>query len=309
MNSGSLKVISIYVLICLIWGSTWIAIRFGLESLTPLISSGIRFTLAAAVIALIMKFRRISIQKDRTSLILYIILGVFSFAVSFALVYWAEQYIPSGLASVLFGVYPFFVVILSYLFIPKEKISIYNIAGLIIGFSGIVVIFSDQFSVDITIHFWGMAAVVLSGIIQAFIAVAVKKYGYHLNPLSMNFIPMLLSGVILLTAGLLVEDISSLRFDSNAVLSVTYLALFGSIVTFTSFYWLLKRISIVMLSLIAFITPVIALLLGWLLYNEVLLFNHVAGSAMVLAGLLIANLSSVFLQRNKKKEQAVKIDG
>lgn len=308
MNSASVKIIFIYILICLIWGSTWIAIRFGLESLTPLISSGLRFTLAAAIIMFLMRIRGIKIQKDRTSVILYIIMGVFSFAVAFALVYWAEQFIPSGLASVLFGVYPFFVVILSYFFIPNEKIGMYKIAGLVIGFSGIIVIFSDQFSIDITIHFWGMAAVVLSGIIQAFIAVTIKKYGYHLNPLSMNFIPMLLSGIILLAAGFMMEDISSLKFDSNAVLSVTYLALFGSIVTFTSFYWLLKRISIVMLSLIAFITPVIALLLGWLMYDEVLLFNHISGSVMVLAGLLIANLSSVFLQRNKKQKQAVKIN-
>jgi len=224
------------------------------------------------------------------------------------LVYWAEQFVPSGLAAVLFGIYPFFIALFSYLMIPNEEVGIYRLVGLVLGFTGIVIIFSDQFGGNISSYLIGMTAVVLSGVIQAMNAVIIKKYGHHLNPLSMNFIPMLIAGVLLLFSGLLTEDISSLKFDSNAVLSVTYLALFGSIITFTSFYWLLKRISIVLLSLVAFITPVIALILGWLLYDENLLSHHIAGSGMVLAGLLTANLSNVFKQQKKKQEQVVKIN-
>jgi drug/metabolite transporter (DMT)-like permease len=306
MKGNPLKVLLVYILICLIWGSTWLAIRVGLESLTPFISAGMRFVLASLLILLIMKFRKISLQLDRTSVVLYLLMGFFSFGVPFALVYWGEQYVPSGLAAVLFGVYPFFIALFSWIAIPSEEIGIWKMIGMIAGFAGIVIIFSDQFGGDLSSYLIGMAAVVTSGIIQAGMAVTIKKYGYHLNALSMNFIPMLIAGVFLILTGIAAEDLSSLVFDLNGILSIFYLALFGSVVTFTSYYWLLKRINIILLSLVAFITPVIALILGWLLYDEVLLSNHIAGSVMVLIGLLIANLSTFIKSKTIYPGQAVK---
>jgi drug/metabolite transporter (DMT)-like permease len=96
----------------------------------------------------------------------------------------------------------------------------------------------------------------------------------------------------MLLLGFLQEDFSKLKFDFNGVASVFYLAFFGSVVTFTSFYWLLKRVNIVMLSLMAFITPIIALILGWLIFNEQLSTRHFWGSIIVLTGLLWANLGN-----------------
>jgi drug/metabolite transporter (DMT)-like permease len=135
---------------------------------------------------------------------------------------------------------------------------------------------------------------------QASIAVAIKKYGQHLNPLSMNFIPMLIAGFVMFLIGLLFEDTNRLQFDANAVLSVLYLAVFGSVVTFTSYYWLLKRINIVILSLIAFITPLVALILGWIVYGEYFESHQVIGSVFVLIGLLIANAISFYKPELKR---------
>jgi drug/metabolite transporter (DMT)-like permease len=278
-------------------------IRASLESLTPFISGGSRFLLASIFILALMKFRGVSLQMDSESIRLYLLMGFLSFVIPFGLVYWAEQFVPSGLASVLFGVYPFFVAIFSFIRLPDEPIGRLKIIGMISGFSGIVVIFSDSFTADLSNFLLGMIAVALSGIIQAWIAVTLKKSGKHLNPLSMNFIPMLIAGVVGLIIGILVEDLSKLRFDNTAIISVTYLAFFGSVVTFTSFYWLMKRINVVMLSLIAFITPIVALILGWIFYNETLSNQHVIGSVMVLAGLLIANLESLLSQKLKFKNR------
>jgi drug/metabolite transporter (DMT)-like permease len=296
----SLKVIFVFALCCLIWGSTWLAIKIGLFSLTPLFSSGFRFTVASIVIFATVRITGIKIHTDKISIRLYIIMGFFSFVFPFGLVYWAEQFIPSGLASVLFAVYPFFILLFSYLFIPDEKIGFYKVLGIILGFGGILVIFSDSIGGDISSYLLGMIAVVLSGAMQASIAVIIKKYGFHLNPLSMNFIPMIIAGIVLILLGFLMEDFSQLKFDSSAILSVLYLAIFGSIVTFTSYYWLLKRISVVILSLIAFITPIVALVLGAIVYDEQLSSRALWGTILVLTGLLWANLSNV----KKLKKQA-----
>jgi drug/metabolite transporter (DMT)-like permease len=240
-----------------------------------------------------MKVRGIVLQKDKIAIKLYLIMGIFSFIIAFGLVYWAEQYVPSGLASVLFGVYPFFVALFSYFLIPEEPIGTYKIVGMILGFFGIITIFSDSFGADLSLNLIGMIAVVLSGIVQAATAVIIKKEGKFLNPLSMNFIPMLIAGIGLTILGLIFEDVNQITFDSKAIISVLYLAIFGSIVTFTSFYWLMKKVNVVILSLIAFITPMVALFLGWLIYNEKLTRENIIGAIMVLIGLLIANLQSI----------------
>lgn len=300
MSKETFKIFFTYALLCFIWGSTWLAIRISLESFTPFLSGGLRFLIASLAIFIIMRLKGITLQKDKLSVKLYLQMGFLSFVIPFGLVYWAEQFVPSGLASVLFGVYPFFVAIFSYFMIPNEKIGIGKTIGMILGFVGIIIIFSDSFSFTISDYLLGMFAVMLSGIMQAFIAVTLKKHGKHLNPLSMNFIPMLIAGIAGTLIGLIAENMSRVSFREDGILAVLYLAIFGSVVTFTSFYWLMKKINVVILSLIAFITPIVALILGWVFYNEVLTTHHIIGSALVLVGLLIANLYGVFQQKVKE---------
>jgi drug/metabolite transporter (DMT)-like permease len=306
MSAVKLKIALVYAMLCLIWGSTWLTIRFGLESLTPIYSAGIRFLLASFFILILMKIRGVRLQLDKISVRLYLTMGFFSFVIPFGLVYWAEQFVPSGMASVLFAVFPFFVAIFSYFFITSESIDIYKIMGIILGFSGIVIIFSDSFGGDITDYLIGMFAIVLSATMQAGIAVTIKKFGHHLNPLAMNFIPMLIAGISMITIGLAIENTSTNRFDLNAILSILYLAFFGSVITFTSYYWLLKKISVVILSLIAFITPIVALILGFLIYDEQLSTLDFVGSGFVLMGVLGANLGNLI---KLKKSSIIKEDG
>ena len=300
MKSTSFKIIFVYILLCIIWGSTWLAIKASLESLTPFISLGSRFTFASLFILILMKVRRISLQTDKESIRLYLLMGFLSFVIPFGLVYWAEQFVPSGLASVLFAVYPFFVALFSFYRMPDEAIGKLKIFGMSLGFFGIVIIFSDSFTADFSNLFLGMLAVALSGIIQAWMAVTLKKSGKHLNPLSMNFIPMLIAGLSGLLFGLLTDDLSKIKIDDTAIISVLYLAFFGSVVTFTSFYWLMKKINVVLLSLLAFITPIVALLLGWIFYKEILTTEHIIGSVLVLIGLLFANLEP-FIRRKPSR--------
>jgi drug/metabolite transporter (DMT)-like permease len=299
MKAGGLKIFLVYAMLCFIWGSTWLAIRFGLETLTPIFSAGLRFSLAAFFISILMKIRGVRLQMDKISVRLYLIMGFLSFVIPFGLVYWAEQYVPSGMASVLFAVFPFFVAIFSFIFIASESLDIYKLSGIVIGFTGIVIIFSDSFSGDITDYLIGMFAIVLSAIMQAGIAITIKKYGHHLNPLSMNFVPMLIAGISMLLIGVVIEDTSTNSFGLNAVLSILYLAFFGSVITFTSYYWLLKKINIVILSFTAFITPITALILGYLVYNEQLSTKDFVGSAFVLVGVFSANLGNLLRMRKK----------
>ena len=298
--TDKLKIVLVYGLICLIWGSTWLAIRIGLESFTPLFSAGIRFIIAAIAILLIARLSKLHFQFDKVAIMLYVVLGLFSFVIPFGLVYWAEQFVPSGLAAVLFAVYPFFVAIFTFYLIKTERINFLKTVGMIISFIGIIVIFSNDLTGNISDNLIGMIAVVISAIMQAVIAVVIKKYGSYLHPLSMNFFPMLIGGMFLAFIGLWFEDINNITITMPAVLSILYLALFGSVITFTSYYWLMKKINIVLLSLISFITPVIAIIIGWIFYGESLQPRHIAGAVLVLAGIAFENLFKIF--RNETSE-------
>ncbi|MCX6151684.1 MAG: EamA family transporter [Ignavibacteriales bacterium] len=293
MKSENLKTFLGYIVICLVWGSTWMAIRIGLDSMPPLLSAGFRFLLASVFVLIIMRFMGLRIQVDGTSLIIYLVMCIFSYILPFGFVYWGEKYVNSGVASILFASFPLFVAVFSKMAFPKDRIGNFSLIGIIAGFAGIVVIFSNDLSMNLTLNLYGMIVIVLSSLMQAGIAVAIKKYGKHLNPLSMNFIPIFFAGIVLTLVGWMFEDTTSMKIDSKAVFTVTYLALFGTVVAFTTYYWLLKRMSVVFLSLSSFITPIIAVIVGWIFLNEKLSERTLLGSLLVLIGILFANFNGL----------------
>jgi putative membrane protein PagO len=302
MNSESFKVTIGYIVICLIWGSTWMAIRIGLESMPPVLAAGLRFLLASVFVILIMRFLDIRIQKDKDSLKIYFLMCIFSYVLPFAFVYWGEKYVNSGLASILFASFPLFVVVFSRIAMPLEKIDKYSLVGIILGFIGIIIIFSNDLFTGMNLNLYGMIAIVTSSLMQSGIAVLIKKHGKHLNPLAMNFLPIFFAGIILTVYGWTFEDTRIINFDSKAILSIAFLAMFGTVIAFTTYYWLLKRMSVVILSISSFITPIIAVILGWIFLNEKLNDRTFLGSLMVLIGILFANfngLKNYYFSRKK----------
>ena len=269
------------------------AIRIGLDSLTPIFSAGLRFSSAAIFVFIMMKFRKITLQKDPHSIKLYLILGVFSFIIPYGLVYWGEQFIPSGLTSIIFAVMPFFVILFSKIFITESAVGRDQIYGTIIGFGGIVIIFSENLIMDVSGYLLGMLAVLLSASIQGWIAVHLKKHGGQLNPLAMNFVPLVIAGISMTVFGLVFEDRAKWLFNTNAIGSILYLGFFGTSIAFTTYYWLMKKINVVLLSLSTLITPIIAVLIGWLILDEELSLRELFGSVLVLIGILFANFTKV----------------
>ncbi len=291
--NNSIKIVLGYILICLIWGSTWLAIRLGLDSLTPLISAGLRFILASTLIFLIISFNKIKLHLDAKSISIYIFLSFFSFVIPFGLVYWAEQFVPSGLTSVIFGMFPFSVFIFSWILLKGESADLYKLISILLGFIGIVIIFSDSLQIDIENHTLGLAAVLLSAIIQGSSAVVLKKWGGYLNPFSINAIPLVIAGITLILLSFLFENTLTWQFSGKAILSIIYLAVVGTIIAFTVYYWLLQQINAVILALSSFITPIIALVLGWLILDEKLSQEVLVGSLFVLIGILFGNLKAL----------------
>ena len=136
MNVERLKIFAGFTLISLIWGSTWLAIKVGLESIPPFSGVALRFTFALILFFIVMKVRGIRPPFDRAAVGVYVTMGLLSFSIPFGLIYWAEQYIPTGLASILFAVHPFIIVILSQFLLSGERLNMFKVAGILLGFAG-----------------------------------------------------------------------------------------------------------------------------------------------------------------------------
>lgn len=292
--SDRVKIILAYTAICTIWGSTWLAIKIGLETMTPMLSAGLRMALAGVILFAIIRIKKIPIPWNAESRWFYGIAALTSFSIPFALVYWGEHQISSGMTSILFATFPLWVAVMSGIFIPSEELTQYKIIGVLLGFTGVATIFSNDIQFDGNSLAWlGMGAVILSAAMQGFSAVFIKKHGHTISPFVVSCLPMSISAVLLLSASLFFEDTSGVQFTPLAIVSIFYLAIFGSIVTFVSYFWLLKRVEVVLLSLTAFITPLIAVFLGVLILNEQISTQLFVGATLVFLGIASAHLKEI----------------
>lgn len=289
MTGERLRIWGGVALISVVWGSTWLAIKIGLSSVPPLLGVGIRFLAASAILLAILRMRKIPAGFTGEARILYAPLPLLTFGIPFALVYWAEQHIASGLASVLFAAFPFWVALFSQLLLPAERLNAWKIAGILIGFAGVVIIFAEDLSLEDDRGVLAMVALVLSTALQAFSTVLVSRYGRAVHPVTLNWVGMSIAGVLLTAAGAALESPAAIVWDAAAVGSILYLAVFGSVAAFATYYWLLKRIEAVYLSLTSFVNPIIAVILGAIILEERLAPTILLGAGFVLIGILTAN--------------------
>lgn len=296
----TIRIVLSFIVISLIWGSTWLAIKIGLDSVTPLYGTALRFSVAFVILLLLMKARKERLPTDRNAIIAFLTLGVLSFSLPFILVYWGETKVSSGLASILFAVYPFVVAIFSHFFLEGEQLSLVKFVGILLGFGGILVIFWQDIQWGGT-DMSGMIAIIVSTILQAMSLVVMKKRAKHISSVALSVGGLIPGLIVMYGLALTLDDFSALTFDVKGVGSILYLGTFGTVVTFVIYYWLLKHIEAVYMSLVALVTPIVAVILGSLILDEQLSPHAFAGAALVLAGILAANSRELFVTLRRRR--------
>lgn len=294
MRTDRFRIWLAFATACMVWGSTWLAIKIGLDGVPPFLGAGIRFLLASVILLAIITLGGINVPSTPEAKRVYAVLAVFSYTIPFAFVYWSEQYLPTGLASILFAAFPFWVGIFSHRMLEHERLNSFKVAGIVLGFAGIVIIFAGDVRLDHPHAFTAMLMMLVSPIMQAYCLVLVKKLAQPLSPFAFTFVGMFFSSVALLTLSAVFEHDAVIVWNASAIGSIVYLATVGSVIVFVTYYWLLKRVQAVYLSLMSFITPIIAVVLGAWVLDERLQTSVFIGAAFVLAGLLVANGKYVY---------------
>ena len=280
---------SLYGALVIIWSSTWVAIKIGLEDLPPLLGAGIRFGLAGAGLLAI---ARLMGRPLRTDPRLAAVLALFPFAAAYGLIYWGEQYVPSGLAAVLFGIMPLYSAVLASLALAGEPLRGRLVAGILVALAGLSLAFGETLELG---HSRSALAAALACAAAPFASaignVAIKRDGGPLDAVVLNGWAMLAGGALLLAVSALAEA-WEVTWSAQAVGSIAYLALIGSAVPFVTLTILLRELPAVTMSYITLLLPFGALAFGATLYDEPVTLPAVAGAALVACGLAVAQWRS-----------------
>lgn len=288
----------VWLLLCCIWGSTWLFIKLGLEDLPPLTFAGIRFLIASTILFGIVAVRRIPLPRLLSDWILLAITGILAFTLNYGLLFWGEQYISSGLAALLQSTIPAFGLVIAHFYLPGERMTAAKIFGVIMGVAGVGVIFSNQLSVAGPGALAGCAALVLSSVCAAYSNVLVKARGKHLDPAILAAGQMLCGFLPLLIIGIPREgNPFNFRWTPMAFVALGYLAIVGSVIAFLLYYWLVRNMDVTKTMLIALVTPVVAVTLGMLVLDEKLDWRTLAGGAMIMSGISLIVVRSVKTSR------------
>jgi len=284
---GRVLVRCLIALLCLIWGSTWIVIRGGLADLPPFTGAAARFVLAAAVVAALAPWLARAEGGARPSLRLSLTMGTLNIGTSYALVYWSETVLPSGLVAVLWAAHPMLLGVFSLWLLPQERLVGRQWLGLLLGFLGIVLLFLTDLSglgpgaVPAGLLLFGSPAAAAVG------NLIIKRDGAGTSSVLLNRNGFALGGALLLLLALATEPQHGVRWTSGAVGSVLYLSLAGSVLAFGLYFWLLRHAPAYELGLISYVTPVVALLLGETVGGEGLGWRRLLGTACVLGGVAL----------------------
>jgi len=282
---------TLYALLVVIWSSTWVAIKFGLEDVPPLLSAGVRFSLAGAGLLVLARAMR---RPLRTDVRLAAVLATFPFAAAYGLIYWGEQYVPSGLAAVLFGVMPLYSASIASVALDDEPLRPRLVAGIAVAIGGLALAFGESLALgDAKWALLAATACAVAPLAAAIGNVSIKRRGGRLDPIALNAWGMLGGGALLLVASAPTEDWGAAALTGHSVGSTLYLAIVGSAVPFVTLTRLLRELPAVTVSYITLLLPFGALAFGAALYDERITAAAIGGALLVATGLLIAQLRAI----------------
>lgn len=285
---NKVAIVAAFVTLCVVWSSTWLAIKIGLRDLPPISYAGIRFVVAIVALLAVSIGRARLLPRSRAEYIILALTGVLMFSVNYGLLFWGELHVSSGLAAVLQATIPIFGLVFAHLMLPDEPMHWQRLSGAFLAVAGVAVICARLLNFNGMMAFWGGLGIVVGAAGAAFSNVLLKQRPIQLGPAMIAAWQMIFGTVPLLVLGWLVEG-NPIRFHwtTMSIFCLLYLAIIGSALTFLLLYWLLPQMQATNLQTVSLITPPGAVMLGWLLGGETFPLWSLLGAGLVLAGVWI----------------------
>src|SRR5579871_4580823 len=282
----SIRLALAFAAIYLVWGSTYLAIRYAVETIPPLVTAGIRHTIAGGILLAWACAR--GYRPRREHWVAGTIVGALFFLIGHGSLHWAEQHVASGLAALLIATEPMFILVLAWLS-GQQKISRMSALGLALGVAGVGILTGVEISSKAA-SLVGMLAVLLGSLSWAAGVVISPKLKLPTDALARTAVPLVCGAIMLLVAAGVTGEFHALRWSAvslRSLLGLAYLIVFGSIVAFTAYTWLLQRCPPTLVATHTYANPVVAVLLGWLLASEPLTGRVALASVAILGAIVL----------------------
>ncbi len=285
-RAENLKLALAFAAIYLVWGSTYLAIRYAVETIPPLVTAGVRHTVAGGIM-LAWAWSR-GFRPKREHWISGLVLGALFFLIGHGTLHWAEQYVGSGLAALLIATEPMFILVLAAL-TRQQKISRISALGLALGAAGVAILMGAELTLKGS-SLLGLLAVLTGSLSWSAGVVISPKLKLPQDALGRTAVPLICgAAMLLITAGLTGEfgQVHWASISLKSLLGLAYLIVFGSVVAFTAYTWLLQRCPPALVATHTYANPVVAVLLGWLLASETLTMRVGLASVAILAAIVL----------------------
>ncbi|QIE85957.1 DMT family transporter [Pseudomonas nitroreducens] len=289
---------ALFLTVCLSWGTTWLGIRIAVETVPPLTASGLRFLIAFPLFLAFARMRGDAIVFPRQSRGFFIFVTLCYFGVPYFLLNYGETLVSSGLTALLFSCMPVFILIFSAIFL-QERIQTLQVIGIAIGFASLYMILREQGLGFEHQGFIGVLAILAAALMHALCYVVTKQRGSAISVVTYNTLPIGIAGLALFVLGLLVEQPSFSQITARSWWALTYLGLCASVGGFLVYFFLLKRLSPVVLSFVFIIFPVFAVIIGAWYEGQAISTSLALYSLLLLLGFAITKLplASLFARK------------
>ena len=283
------KAVFCLALVCILWGTTWIASKEGVKRMPPLQMASIRQIIAGFLYVAFFLYKKIPLPKGR-EWIPVLVLSFLNFIMSNGLSTWGVKYISAGLGSIMGATFPLWLVVIG-LFSAKEKIPTKAILGLLLGFGGVCVIFYDHLHDFLNADFrFGITLSLIATWTWAFATLYTKKQAAHFNPYFSLGLQMLISGVTLFAfTNLTGHAVSLTAVPWQSWAAIAYLVIFGSLIAFICYLYALQNLPTEQASIYAYINPMVAVLCGWIIFHEKISIYITVGGIVTLLGIYLVN--------------------
>src|SRR5258706_2899592 len=255
--------------VCVIWGTTYLALRIGVTQFPPFLFSVMRFLCAGPILLGFMLTLGKASLPGRKSLFNQAIAGLLMVTLGISVVGWAEMYVSSGLAAIICSMMPIWVILINVSVNRNERPTFPIVLGLLIGLSGIVMIFGEHLSdFSDSRYTFGIALTFLANLSWAAGSVWTKKKNDHTNPFLNAGLQMFFGGLFLIPLSLIFDDYNTIHWSGGVISALAYLILVGSVAGYACYLYAVKKLPMTIVSLYAYINPIVAVLLGWLVLDE-----------------------------------------
>jgi len=308
-EQNRLRVALAFTLVYIFWGSTYLGIRIGVEHLPPLVMTGTRFTIAGALMLAYCAISGRGIRISVPQALRLAAIGILLLTMGNTILAWAELSVPTGLAALIVAITPLWMLILeTWVFRSTDRVSAAGIAGLFLGFAGLAVLLWPQLMSTTTIgkrELFGSLSLLGGSFCWSVGSSLSKRWQKGIDPFSASAWQMLFSGATNLLLALVLGEYAHALWTWRGVAAVAYLIVFGSWIGFSAFIWLIQNVPMSKVATYAYVNPVVAVFLGWLVLHERIDGYILAGSAIIVIAVSLVTRAEVRPQPGKIATEAV----